>query len=262
MRGLGSYAFMQSRWPIRAFGLCRGKMQQALGSLAYCLPHSALKFPPPPSPSHATRSLRLLVGAFPAACRRASCLPIQLLAVFRLLACLPPPPPPPAYLMAAYLVFPAACRAVRLLAGPLRLLAFLLGCLPSLEAAFPLCGLLALPGSSGASRSPLAHCLCLLVSLSCVVRRRVFFRCFFCCQLLPHPHVGLALRLVRMNLFLGRHPLLSEDFAFFLCRSWAPPCQVGQYVHIILLLYPGKVHPRFGQIMSIVCSFPPLWVWR
>ena len=149
--------------------VCAGeKMQQALGSLAYCLPHRALKFPP--SPSHATRSLRLLVGAFPAACRRASCLPLQLLAVFRLLACLPPPP---AYLMAAYLVFPAACQAVRLLAGPLRLLAFLLGCLPGLEAAFPLCGLLALPGSSGASRSPLAHCLCLLVSLSCVVRRRV-----------------------------------------------------------------------------------------
>ena len=130
--------------------------------------HTVHLNPPPPSPSHATRSLRLLVGAFPAACRRASCLPIQLLAVFRLLAC-----PPPAYLMAAYLVFPAACRAVRLLAGPLRLLAFRLGCLPGLEAAFPLCGLLALPGSSGASRSPLAHCLCLLVSLSCVVRRRV-----------------------------------------------------------------------------------------
>ena len=167
---------------------------------------------PAPSPSHATRSLRLLVGAFPAACRHASCLPIQLLAVFRLLACLPPP----AYLMPAYLVFPAACRAVRLLAGPLRLLAFLLGCLPGLKAAFPLCGLLALPGSSGASRSPLAHCLCLLVSLSCVV---LFVPLFICCQLLPHPHVGLALRLVRMNLFLGRHPLLSEDFAFFLCRS-------------------------------------------
>ena len=171
MRGLGSYAFMQLcnlAGQSGAFGLCRGKMQQALGSLAYCLPHSALKSPPP-SPSHTTRSLRLLVGAFPAACRRASCLPIQLLAVFRLLAC----PPPPAYLMAAYLVFPAACRAVRLLAGPLRLLAFRLGCLPGLEAAFPLCGLLALPGSSGASRSPLAHCLCLLVSLSGVVRRRV-----------------------------------------------------------------------------------------
>ena len=167
---------MQSRWPIRAFGLCRGKMQQALGSLAYCLPHSALKSPP--SPSHATRSLRLLVGAFPAACRRASCLPIQLLAVFRLLACLPPP----AYLMAAYLVFPAACRAVRLLAGPLRLLAFLLGCLPGLEAAFPLCGLLALPPGIPFSTCSLFVSTCQLVvyrASSCL------FRCLFvvnCCR--------------------------------------------------------------------------------
>ena len=140
----------------------------------------------PPSPSHAACSLRLLVGAFPAACRSASCLPVQLLAVFhfflRLLAC------------------NSACSLsfVRLLAGPLRLLAFLLGCLPGLRAAFPLHGLLALPGSSGASHSLLARCLCLLVRLSCVV---LFVSLFICCQLLLHPHVGLALRLVRMNCF-------------------------------------------------------------
>ena len=112
---------MQCRWPI-----------MALGSLAYCLPHSALNSLPS---SQATRSLRLLVGAFPAACRCSSCLPIQLLAAFRLLACpfqllaeiflgcLPAP-------LAAYPAFsdclpgrPAACLAVRLLAGPMRLLA-------------------------------------------------------------------------------------------------------------------------------------------
>ena len=174
MRGLGSYAFMQlcNLAGQSGHSVCAGEKCNRLWVHLLTACHT-VHLNPPPSPSHATRSLRLLVGAFPAACRRASCLPIQLLAVFRLLACLPPPPPPLAYLMAAYLVFPAACRAVRLLAGPLRLLAFLLGCLPGLEAAFPLCGLLALPGSSGASRSPLAHCLCLLVSLSCVVRRRV-----------------------------------------------------------------------------------------
>ena len=125
---------------------------------------------PPPSPSHATRSLRLLVGAFPAACRRASCLPIQLLAVFRLLACLPPP----RLLNGRLLSFsgclpgrPAACRAPAIACLPSRLLAGFRGRFPSLRAACPP------PGSSGASRSLLAHCLCLLVSLSCVVRRRV-----------------------------------------------------------------------------------------
>ena len=63
------------------------------------------------------------------------------------------------------------------------------------------------------------------------------------------------------ELFLGRHLILSEDLAFVLWRSSAPPCQVGRYVRmitIIILLYPGKVH-RFGQIMSVVCSFPPPW---
>ena len=218
MRGLGSYSFMQlcnlagqSGHSVCAGGKCNRLWVHLLTAC------HTVHLNPPPSPSHATRSLRLLVGAFPAACRRASCLPIQLLAVFRLLACLPPPPP--AYLMAAYLVFPAACRAVRLLAGPLRLLAFLLGCLPGLEAAFPLCGLLALP--PGHPGHPVLYLLIVCVYLSacrvsCVV---VFVPLFICCQLLPHPHVGLALRLVRMNLFLGRHPLLSEDFAFFLCRS-------------------------------------------
>ena len=157
---------MQSRWPIRAFGQCRGKMYQALGSLAYCLPHSALKSPPhPPTPPARSGCLlvpcRLLAGALVAYLY--SCLLFS--------GCLPASPPP-GYLMAAYLVFQAACRAVRLLAEPLRLLAFLLGCLPSSKAAFPLCGLLALPGSSG---SPLAHCLCLLVSFSCVVSRLVCF---------------------------------------------------------------------------------------
>ena len=207
---------MQSRWPVRAFGLCRGKMQQALGSLAYCLPHSALKSPPPHPLTPPARSgclsvpFRLLAGALVAYLY--SCLLFS--------GCLPAsPPPPPAYLMAAYLVFPAACRAVRLLAGTLRLLAFLLGCLPGLEAAFLLCGLLALP--PGHPGHPVLHLLIVCVYLSacrvsCVV---VFVPLFICCQLLPHPHVGLALRLVRMNLFLGRHPLLSEDFAFFLCRS-------------------------------------------
>ena len=205
---------MQSRWPIRAFGLCREKMQQALGSLAYCLPHSALKSPPHPLTPPARSGclsvpFRLLAGALVAYLY--SCLLFS--------GCLPASPPPPAYLMAAYLVFPAACRAVRLLAGPLRLLAFLLGCLPDLEAAFPLCGLLALP--PGHPGNTVLHLLIVCVYLSacrvsCVV---VFVPLFICCQLLPHPHVGLALRLVRMNLFLGRHPLLSEDFAFFLCRS-------------------------------------------
>ena len=120
--------------------VCAGeKMQQALGSLAYCLPHRALKFPP--SPSHATRSLRLLVGAFPAACRRASCLPLQLLAVFRLLACLPPPP---RLLDGRLLSFsgclpgrPAACRAPAIACLPSRLLAGFRGRFPSLRAACP-----------------------------------------------------------------------------------------------------------------------------
>ena len=121
------------------------KMYQALGSLAYCLPHSALNSRLP-SPSHAACSLRLLVGAFPAACRRASCLPIQMLAVFRLLACLPPfffgcllnfflgclPAP-----LAAYLVFPAACRAPEVACLPSRLLAGFKGCFPSPRAACP-----------------------------------------------------------------------------------------------------------------------------
>ena len=154
-----------------------GEKCNRLGAHLLTACHTVHLNPPPPHPpTPLARSgclsvpFRLLAGAFPVACRCASCLPIQLLAVFRLVAC----PPPPAYLMAAYLVLPAACRAVRLLAGPLRLLAFLLGFLPGLKAAFPLCGLLALPGSSGAARSPLAHCLCLLVSLSCVVRRLVF----------------------------------------------------------------------------------------
>ena len=162
--------------------------------------------PPPHPPTPPARSgclsvpFRLLAGALVAYLY--SCLLFS--------GCLPASPPPPAYLMAAYLmaaylVFPAACRAVRLLAGPLRLLAFLLGCLPS-------------PGHPG---HPVLHLLIVCVYLSacrvsCVV---VFVPLFICCQLLPHPHVGLALRLVRMNLFLGRHPLLSEDFAFFLCRS-------------------------------------------
>ena len=197
---------------------------------------------PPFSPSHATCSLWLVVGAFPAACRPASCLPIQLLAVLfflRLLAC------------------NSGCLLsfVRLLAGPLRLLAFLLGCLPGLKAAFPLHGLLALPG---ASRSPLARCLCLLVRLSCVVSRLVCFVVYL---------LSIAAALARRvcspaspdESFLGRHLMLSEDFAFFLWRSSAPPCQVGRYVRIIILLYPGKVH-RFGQIMSVVCSFAPLRV--
>ena len=59
-------------------------MYQALGSLAYCLPHIAFNSPPP---SQATRSLWLLVGAFPAACQCSSCLSIPLLTDFRLLAC-------------------------------------------------------------------------------------------------------------------------------------------------------------------------------
>ena len=47
MRGLGSYAFMQlcNLAGQSGHSVCAGeKMQQALGSLAYCLPHSALKF--------------------------------------------------------------------------------------------------------------------------------------------------------------------------------------------------------------------------
>ena len=174
---------MQSRWPIRAFGLCRGKMQQALGSLAYCLPHSALKFPPP-SPSHATRSLRLLVGAFPAACRRASCLPIQLLAVFRLLACLPPPPP--RLHDGRLLSFsgclpgrPAACRAPAIACLPSRLLAGFRGRFPSLRAACPPRVIRGIPFST---------CSLFVSTCQLVVCRAssCLFRCFFfvvnCCR--------------------------------------------------------------------------------
>ena len=161
MRGLGSYAFMQLCSLAGQSGNSVSAGEKCNRLWAHLLTASHTVHLNPPLPSHATRSLRLLAGAQVAYLY--SCLLFS--------GCLPPPPPP--RLMAAYLVFPAACRAVRLLAGPLRLLAFLLGCLPGLKAAFPLCGLLALPGSSGASRSPLAHCLCLLVSLSCVVRRRV-----------------------------------------------------------------------------------------
>ena len=164
---------MQSRWPIRAFGLCRGKMQQALGSLAYCLPHSALKSPPlTPSPPHPltqpARSgclsvpFRLLAGALVAYLY--SCLLFS--------GCLHASPP--RLLDGRLLSFsgclpgrPAACRAPAIACLPSRLLAGFRGRFPSLRAACPP------PGSSGASRSPLAHCLCLLVSLSCVVRRRV-----------------------------------------------------------------------------------------
>ena len=144
---------------------------------------------------------------------------------------------------------------VRLLARPLRLLAFLLGCLPGLKAAFPLHGLLALPR---ASRSPLARCLCLLVRLSCVVSRLVCFVVYLL-SIAAAPARRVCSPASPEELFLGRHLMLSEDFAFFLWRSSAPPCQVGRYVRIIILLYPGKVH-RFGQIMSVVCSFPPLRV--
>ena len=172
MRGLGSYAFMQlcNLAGQSGHSVCAGEKCNRLWVHLLTACHTVHLNPPPPHPlTPPARSgclsvpFRLLAGALVAYLY--SCLLFS--------GCLPASPPPPAYLMAAYLVFPAACRVVRLLAGPLRLLAFLLGCLPGLEAAFPLCGLLALPGSSGASRSPLAHCLCLLVSLSCVMRRRV-----------------------------------------------------------------------------------------
>ena len=93
--------------------------------------------------------------------------------------------------------FQAACLAVRLLVGPLRMLAFLLRLLAFLlrllafllqllafllrllagfkGSACLLRGLLALPWSSVASRSPLARCLCQYARLSCVVSRLVFF---------------------------------------------------------------------------------------
>ena len=108
-------------------------------------------------------------------------------------SCLPAPP-------ASYLNFQAACLTVRLVAGPLRLPASP-GRLPGLKASCLPLGLLALPGSSVATRDPIAHCcLCQYARLSCIVSRLVF-SFFIRCQLLPHPHVGLALRLVQMNCF-------------------------------------------------------------
>ena len=59
--------------------------------------------------------------------------------------------------------------------------------------------------------------MCQYRRLSCVVSRRVFR--FICCQLLLH--AGLALRLVSSEdeLFLDRHPMLSEVFASFMLLS-------------------------------------------
>ena len=179
MRVLGSYAFMQlcSLAGQSGHSVSAGEKCNRLGAHLLTACHTVHLNPPPltlPRHSLAPAACRCLSGCLPVPFRLlAGALVAYLYSCLLFSGCLPAPPPP-AYLMAAYLVLPAACRAVRLLAGPLRLLAFLLGCLPGLKAAFPLCGLLALPGSSGAARSPLAHCLCLLVSLSCVVRRLVF----------------------------------------------------------------------------------------
>ena len=130
---------MQFCWPIMAFGYLRGKICQALGSLAYCLPHNALDFP------LALPSYTLV----PAACRCSSCLPIRLLAAFRLLAC------PSGCLQDFFrlmLACPSGClpEFFRLLAWPsdclpdpevacllLRLLAGFKDCLPSPRAACP-----------------------------------------------------------------------------------------------------------------------------
>ena len=144
---------MQFRWPIRAFGQCRGENVPGSGLTCLLLATQCTQSPPPHPPMPLARSgclsvpFRLLAG--PLVAYPFSCL-LFLFFFLRLLAC------------------NSGCLLsfVRLLAGPLRLLAFLLGCLPGLKAAFPLHGLLALPGSSGASRSPLARCLCLLVRLS------------------------------------------------------------------------------------------------
>ena len=211
MRGLGSYAFMQlcNLAGQSGHSVCAGEKCNRLWVHLLTACHTVHLNSPPPHPlTPPARSgclsvpFRLLAGALVAYLY--SCLLFS--------GCLPASPPPP-YLMAAYLVFPAACRAVRLLAGPLRLLAFLLGCLPGLEAAFPLCGLLALPGSSGASRSPLAHCLCLLVSLSCVVRRRVC-SVVFLLSIAAAP-ARRACSPASPDEFVSR----SSSFSFFLCRS-------------------------------------------
>ena len=165
---LCNYAVSLANHGIR---LLQGKkVYQALRSLASCLPHSALNSLPP---SQATCSLRLPVGAFPAACQCSSCLPIQLLAAFRLLAC--PfrllaeifflgclPAPLAIYPVFSLLAWPSGC-----LPDPWGCLPPLSGCLPppsgclaGLRAACLLCGLPALPVSFMAPCSPLAHCLC------------------------------------------------------------------------------------------------------
>ena len=65
--------------------------------------------------------------------------------------------------------------------------------------------------------------MCQYRRLSCVVSRRVFR--FICYQLLLHLHAGRALRLVSSEdeLFLDRHPMLSEVFAFFMLLSCSNP---------------------------------------
>ena len=149
-------------------------------------------------PSQATRLPRRLP-------LQAVCLPLRLLTrIFRLLAC------PSACLADFFRLLACSpgclpefsgclpdrltgCRTLEVACPP--------PCLPGLKAACLPLGLLALPGSPVASRDPIAHCcLCQYARLSCVVSR-VVFSFFIRCQLLPHPHVGLALRLVQMNCF-------------------------------------------------------------
>ena len=174
---------MQSRWPIRAFVLCRGKMQQALGSLAYCLPHSALKFPPPPHP------------LTPPACSGCLSVPFQLLAgalvayLYSCLlfsGCLPASPPPPRLHDGRLLSFsgclpgrPAACQAPAIACLPSRLLAGFRGRFPSLRAACPPRVIRGIPFST---------CSLFVSTCQLVVCRAssCLFRCFFfvvnCCR--------------------------------------------------------------------------------
>ena len=146
---------MQFRWPIMAFGYLRGKICQALGSLAYCLHTMHLISL---SSSQATRLLRLLVGALVAylyACLLLSgCLP-ALAAACRIFSgsCLPAPPAAYPNFSGCLLGRPTACRTPMLPAS-------FSGCLPGLKTASLPLGLLVLPGSSVASRDQLFIVAC------------------------------------------------------------------------------------------------------
>ena len=181
MRVLGSYAFMQlcSLAGQSGHSVSAGEKCNRLGAHLLTACHTVHLNPPPHPPTPLARSgclsvpFRLLAGAFPAACRCASCLPIQLLAVFRLLAC---PPPPPRLLNGRLLSSsgclpgrPAACRAPATARLPSRLLVGFKGRFPSLRAACPPRG------------SPFSTCSLFVSTCQLVVFRAssCLFRCLF-----------------------------------------------------------------------------------